>query len=429
MMNLVQTYDEIPDYYLQSDVFQRIYNSKDFKNSSIESLFESEFIPRKDIPIENYDDFLSLIIKLDYYSITDIKIITDYINNIKFDFDFWEEFENMPEETEDVKILKEKYIDIRLSLFEQIIDCRGYQSVILRKDASINFWGGDNDEIIDSNKFIAVACGVYHYLALDKNGKCLMWGRNNESQLTDIPDGRFIFITCGSYHSVAIHENGKIFCWGNNDKEQLVKFPNKDDKFVKVTCGEFHSVALSNNGKVFCWGSNEKNQLKGIPDFNPKNGKIFTSIACGSYHSVALRIDGKIFCWGNNKMNQLDGIDKLYSLDRIFVKISCGAYHSVGLDNNGKIIFWGNMDYNQFDDNPYQVTDIEIKNVDISCGAFHTVVLGSDGYVWSFGSNEKEQLKDTPTESSFIKIACGGYHSVAIKKDRSFKCWGFKNKY
>ena len=50
----------------------------------------------------------------------------------------------------------------------------------------------------------------------------------------------------------------------------------------------------------------------------------------------------------------------------------------------------------------------------IACGAFHSVALRQNGTIRCWGDNRYNQLNN-PTEAGFTKIACGDYHTVALK--------------
>ena len=51
----------------------------------------------------------------------------------------------------------------------------------------------------------------------------------------------------------------------------------------------------------------------------------------------------------------------------------------------------------------------------IACGAFHSVALKNNGSIVTWGSNLNEQLINSPMNRHYKAIACGFYHSVALK--------------
>ncbi len=71
----------------------------------------------------------------------------------------------------------------------------------------------------------------------------------------------------------------------------------------------------------------------------------------------------------------------------------------------------------------------------IACGAYHTIALKSDGTVWSWGYNYYGQLGDGTTTNSYTPvqvsslsgvtaIAGGYYHTIALKSDGTVWTWG-----
>lgn len=72
----------------------------------------------------------------------------------------------------------------------------------------------------------------------------------------------------------------------------------------------------------------------------------------------------------------------------------------------------------------------------IACGSDHSLVVSADGTVWSSGNNLYGQLGNndpgvnsaTPIQVSgldaVVAVACGYYHSMALKVDGTVWCWG-----
>lgn len=59
----------------------------------------------------------------------------------------------------------------------------------------------------------------------------------------------------------------------------------------------------------------------------------------------------------------------------------------------------------------------------IACGNFHSVAIRNDGTLACWGDNSKHQLDGIP-EGKFIHVACGDYHSIAIREDGILVSWG-----
>lgn len=201
----------------------------------------------------------------------------------------------------------------------------GYEfSIGLRENGTITGWGRNKNNqlkfLLDKNimniKFIKIISHSYHTVALSENGSVfdfnnellneydydgsLITEKRNEIMWLPAPEGKFIKIACGKRHSVAIDINGYVFTWGNNNHDQLYDSPK--GKFIKIACGKHHSVGIREDGTVVTWGDNIFHQRDGSPE-----GK-FIEIACGKYHSIGLREDGTVATWGNNDWKQLDNL-------------------------------------------------------------------------------------------------------------------------
>jgi hypothetical protein len=113
----------------------------------------------------------------------------------------------------------------------------------------------------------AIACGVYHTLALDSNGGLHSWGLNNRGQLgtstnsgtgnaNPIPvsiltmgslSGKTISaIACGDYHTLALDSNGGLHSWGRNYYGALGTSTNSGTETanpIPVSISSFGSLA------------------------------------------------------------------------------------------------------------------------------------------------------------------------------------------
>ena len=193
---------------------------------------------------------------------------------------------------------------------------------------------------------IAVAAGVGHSLALQKDGTVLAWGENvvgqvGDGTLTDrfLPvkvDGLkdVVSIGAGYYNGLAVCKDGSLWGWGYNvfgqlgdgttvDRHKPVRTKNPDGKsFItdaaKATGGSLHTLIIKKDGTMLACGCNHFGQLG---DGKPKGRQILpvqvkgshgkgvlkdiVDIGAGSVHSVALAKDGTVYCWGDNYRGQI----------------------------------------------------------------------------------------------------------------------------
>ena len=73
---------------------------------------------------------------------------------------------------------------------------------------------------------------------------------------------------------------------------------------------------------------------------------------------------------------------------------------------------------------------------ELATGRFHNVALKADGSVWGWGLNTNKQLGDGTTTNrtqpvqvqgltgTFVSVAAGGYHSLALRDDGTLWAWG-----
>lgn len=93
------------------------------------------------------------------------------------------------------------------------------------------------------------------------------------TQLTDFFDDDFIEINLGMYHAVAVTKDGKIYAWGDNTYHQVSTdnisqsskpleisfFSDNNIKVARADGGRAHSIALTEDKRVFTWGLNLNN--------------------------------------------------------------------------------------------------------------------------------------------------------------------------
>eukprot|EP00635_Sarcinochrysidales_sp_CCMP3193_P008381 CAMPEP_0118916032 /NCGR_PEP_ID=MMETSP1166-20130328/16119_1 /TAXON_ID=1104430 /ORGANISM="Chrysoreinhardia sp, Strain CCMP3193" /LENGTH=221 /DNA_ID=CAMNT_0006855823 /DNA_START=64 /DNA_END=726 /DNA_ORIENTATION=+ len=80
---------------------------------------------------------------------------------------------------------------------------------------------------------------------------------------------------------------------------------------------------------------------------------------------------------------------------------------------------WGSSRYGERNDAPTCAGFVAI-----ACGHFHSVALRDDGTVGTWGCRSDDQRDDAPTCAGFVAIACGYGHSVALRDDGTVVTWG-----
>ncbi len=128
--------------------------------------------------------------------------------------------------------------------------------------------------------------------------------------------------------------------------------------------------------------------------------------------------------------------------------LSAGFYHTLALGSDGKLFSWGYNQYSQLGNgnttnqkSPFLVPNTTPGTtwVSIAAGQSHSIAVKSDGTLWAWGSNSNGQLglgntsqKTTPflvpstpgNNSPWQKVFAGAQSSFGIKADGTLWAWG-----
>lgn len=357
------------------------------------------------------------------------------------------------------------------------------------KNGNIWSWGynnygqiGDNTVVCrstpvavqGSNKtFCKISLGLYHGVAIEKNGMIWAWGQNSNAQLGDNSivnkstpvtilgtTKTFCQISATYSWTLGIDKDGKAWSWGYNRYGQLgdntviskrtpIAVLGVNKTFCKISGYQTHSMGLDKNGDVWCWGYNNfghlgTNSTASVRTPRKVSGvnKTFCKIATGEAVSHAIDKNGMIWSWGYNMWGKLgDGTTNNRSTPtavggttRTFCDISGGQFYSIALDNNNNVWGWGNTDYlNDIPIKPMMSTGIKINllsaGTNASMGLFSTNdrlymwgnnTSGNLGINLGSGSRRSPQLVGGATRT-FCKISNWNYTSSGI--DRYGKVW------
>jgi len=138
------------------------------------------------------------------------------------------------------------------------------------------------------------------------------------------------------------------------------------------------------------------------------------AIACGGSQTIALKSDGTVWAWGDNSQGELGNgpADNNQHPTPVQVNglsgitaITCGAMHTIALKSDGTVWTWGDNEYGQIGNgtvdttgNNPQTTPVLVSGLSgvtaIACGWYHTLALKSDGTVWAWGDNSQGELGD-----------------------------------
>tara|TARA_B100000686_G_scaffold245604_1_gene254851 strand:+ start:1665 stop:3584 length:1920 start_codon:yes stop_codon:yes gene_type:complete len=282
---------------------------------------------------------------------------------------------------------------------------------------------------------------------------------------------RTIKISGGFTHSMVIDENRALWAWGTNEygeigdgtlvaKSSPIR-TNIGSDWLHIAAGIAHSAGIKPDGSLWTWGGNDTGALGDGSTVNSQiptqvgTGTDWINTSAGSGFTLALNSGGALWSWGENSAGQLgDGTDvdkhspTKVGIDDDWVSISAGFSHSMGIKSDGTLWGWGLDIFGQlgmdglYGSWPYVRTPTQVgTDTDwllVSCGTYHTLALKSDGTLWAWGLNNAGQLgdgtgqaKDEVTQvgsSSEWTSISASMHNMALKSDGTLWAWGFNNK-
>ncbi len=189
----------------------------------------------------------------------------------------------------------------------------------------------------------------------------------------------------------------------------------------------------------------------------PPAGVTFVTVSLGAYHSVAIGSDGKTYAWGTNLNGQLGNggdVGDVYTPVAVtlpvgvtFESVAAGGFHTLAIGSDGKTYAWGHDGNGQLGNggaNADAVTPVEVTLplgvtfVSVAAGMYHSLAIGSDGKTYAWGADNNGQLGDggtntdkstpvavvMPPDVAFESISAGFYHSLALDKDGNAYAWG-----
>ncbi|ADI84086.1 choice-of-anchor D domain-containing protein [Geobacter sulfurreducens] len=340
------------------------------------------------------------------------------------------------------------------------------------------------------NDWVAVSAGELTSFGLKGDGTLWSWGNNLFGELGDgttvsrpqpvqvvadpLSNGRYVAVAAGGEHALALQADGTLWAWGANLTGQLGTggtgiLPNPtplkigtDRDWTAISAGEMHSVALKADGSLWSWGQNLFGELGNgvaLPGANVTTptrvgtGSDWVAIAAGALHTVALHRNGTVSAWGNNAQGAVgDGTVANRSTPTLIVApvtlvnnvaIAAGTGVSFSVLANGTVFGWGGNGAGQLGNGTFgAVTAPTVLSAGASAwlgvepgGAF-SLGLRSNGTLWAWGGNASGQLGDGTTTPSAIPVpvvgdagnwrttATGTAHSVAVRADGTLWAWG-----
>jgi alpha-tubulin suppressor-like RCC1 family protein len=250
-------------------------------------------------------------------------------------------------------------------------------------------------------------------------------------------------VSAGIFHSVALRRDGTAVGWGNNVRSQAVGFPTPGieatngvvvingralTNVISVAAGANFSLALRTDGTVAAWGSSKMGECN-----VPSGLSNVIGISAGEFHSLALKSDGTVATWGGRK-SIFSGVSNI-----VQVSASRSWWHDAVILRDGTVL-------EQLSDGEIRIPLSGSNFVAVTSGYNHGLALTRDGAVYGWGYNSGGQATGVPTwagsrQSSgivvidgspltnAIAISAGQEYSLALKIDGTVVAWGNKRFY
>ncbi|HET6407282.1 MAG TPA: hypothetical protein VFG14_05330, partial [Chthoniobacteraceae bacterium] len=278
------------------------------------------------------------------------------------------------------------------------------------------------------------AAGDFHTVALQSSGALWGWGDNSVSQLGSVamarelspvniaPPHEWAAVSAGRTHTVAIRKDGSLWAWGENDRGQLgightnlqttpARVGNAADWLI-IAASDDHTMAIKRDGTLWGWGRNDWGQLgDGTPTDRHSPVRIGTennwrALASRLWFTLGLRSDGTLWSWGYNNVSQLgDGTrEPRYSPVQIggdgpWSAIAAGLTHAIAVKGEGTIWAWGDSSGGKLGFSTPAGSPMTPKQVGtdrdwirVACGGEYSLALKTDGSLWATGQNDRGQL-------------------------------------
>ncbi|MDI6787050.1 MAG: hypothetical protein QME51_01605, partial [Planctomycetota bacterium] len=250
--------------------------------------------------------------------------------------------------------------------------------------------------------------------------------------------------------------------WQDEDKSGSSVSPSVYWK--QIASGDSHTLSIKTDGTLWAWGWNYSGQLgNGTNTDRNTPTRVGTdtnwqSVVGGELYTVAVKTNGTLWAWGYNFMGQLGVGDKddRYSpvqvgTDTNWQSVSAGEWHTLAIKTNGTLWAWGDNSYGQLglgDSGPLteRLSPVQVTTATdwtrVACGGFHTLAIKTNGTLWAWGSGGGVNggalgLGDTliclspvqvGTDTDWQSVAAGGeWHTLAIKTNGTLWAWGWNN--
>ena len=296
-----------------------------------------------------------------------------------------------------------------------------------------------------------------------------------DTTLFTVEHYRWMRVASGKNHTLAINSRGELYAWGHNGNGQVgigtvtprgeyeltPQRVGSDSDWKVISGGDDYSLALKSDGTLYAWGKNDRGQL-GIGtttdnELTPRqvgNDSDWKAVSAGFSHSLALKSDNTLYAWGDNRLGALGNGENGANLadtskdetapiqigtDRDWQTVSAGSSYSLAVKTDNTLHVWGHNRIGQLglgdttDRNRPTRVSTGWKTVSARFG--HSLASKTDNTLHAWGYNRSGQLglgdrtnRNSPTQvgsaADWKAVVAGEYHSLALKDDNTLYAWG-----
>ncbi|KAL3840243.1 hypothetical protein ACJIZ3_024834 [Penstemon smallii] len=304
-------------------------------------------------------------------------------------------------------------------------------------------------------RLVASGCVSCHCVALDVDGRCYTWGRNEKGQLghgdkiqrdrptivSELSKHKILRAGAGRSHTVVVTEDGLSFAFGWNKHGQLGSGSVKNEvEMSPVSClasdvqtavcgGDFTvwltslegssilTAGLPQYGQLGHGTDNEYNtkdsSVKLAYEAQPRpraiaslSGETIVKVACGTNHTVAVDKNGYVYTWGYGGYGRLGHREQkdewaprrvdVFTRNNVLppgAVVSAGSANSACTAGGGQLYMWGKIK-NSGDDWMYPKPHMDLSGWNLRCmdsGNAHHFV-GADSSCISWGHAQSGEL-------------------------------------
>jgi len=212
--------------------------------------------------------------------------------------------------------------------------------------------------------------------------------------------------------------------------------------------------------ELWSWGWNFYGQLGNNVAFGADirtpittfaGGANWKQVSSGRLDTRAIKTDGTLWSWrynGNGQLGDNTTTDKptpvtTFAGGTNWKQVASGLERVAAIKTDGTLWVWGYNNRGQLGDNTTTQRLTPVTTFaggtnwkQVACGGYHTAAIKTDGTLWTWGFNNNGQLGDNTTVNkttpvttftggtNWKQVSCGREHVAAIKTDGTLWTWG-----